>query len=69
MKDNLAVHMRCHLFLHYDWFLQNLGKDSIPSIMHTTVLINYSEGKEITEISIETCSLDHGNIFGILFRF
>ena len=37
MKNNLAVHMRYHLFLHYGWFLQNLGKDFIPSIMHTTV--------------------------------
>ena len=37
MKNNLAVHMRYHLFLHYGWFLQNLGKDFIPSNMHTTV--------------------------------
>ena len=29
--------MRYHLFLHYGWFLQNLEKDFIPSIMHTTV--------------------------------
>ena len=34
-------HMRYHLFLHYGWFLQNLGKDFIPSIMHTTVLFPY----------------------------
>ena len=37
MKNKLAVHMRYHFFLHYGWFLQNLGKDFIPSIMHTTV--------------------------------
>ena len=37
MKNNLAVHMRYHLFSHYGWFLQNLGKDFIPSIMHTPV--------------------------------
>ena len=37
MKNNLEVHMRYHLFLRYGWFLQNLGKDFIPSIMHTTV--------------------------------
>ena len=37
MKNNLVVHMRYHLFLHYGQFLQNLGKDFIPSIMHTTV--------------------------------
>ena len=36
-EKNLAVHMRYHLFLYYGWFLQNLGKNFIPSIMHTTV--------------------------------
>ena len=38
MKNNLAVHIRYHLFLHYGWFLQNLGKDFIRTNMHTTVL-------------------------------
>ena len=42
MKNNLGVHMRYHLFPHYEWFLQNLGKDFIPSIMHKTV---FAEGK------------------------
>ena len=28
---------RYHLFLHYGWFLQNHGKDFIPTNMHTTV--------------------------------
>ena len=37
MKNNLAVHIRYYLFLHYGWFLQNLGEDFIPSIMHMTV--------------------------------
>ena len=37
MKNNLAVLMRYHLFLQYGWLLQNLGKDFIQSIMHTTV--------------------------------
>ena len=32
-----GFHMRYHLFLHYGWFLQNLGKDFIPTNMHTTV--------------------------------
>ena len=32
-----GFHMRYHLFLHYEWFLQNLGKDFIPTNMHTTV--------------------------------
>jgi hypothetical protein len=29
--------MRYHFFLQYGWFLQNLGKDFIPTNMHTTV--------------------------------
>ena len=29
--------MRYHFFLHYGWFLQNLGKDFIRTNMHTTV--------------------------------
>ena len=29
--------MRYHLFLHYEWFLQNLGKDFIRINVHTTV--------------------------------
>ena len=33
----LGFHMRYHLFLHYGWFLQNLGKDFIRTNMHTTV--------------------------------
>ena len=32
-----GFHMRYHSFLHYGWFLQNLGKDFIPTNMHTTV--------------------------------
>ena len=34
----MAVHMRYHLFLQYGWFLQNPGKDLIPTNMHTTVI-------------------------------
>ena len=30
-ENQLVVHMRYHLFLHYGWFLQNLGKDFIWS--------------------------------------
>ena len=37
MKINFVFHMRYHLFLHYGWFLQNLVKDFIRTIMHTTV--------------------------------
>jgi hypothetical protein len=35
--NQLGFHMRCHLFLHYGGFLQNLGKDFIQTNMHTTV--------------------------------
>ena len=31
------VHMRYHLFLHYRWCLQNLGKEAVQTNMHTTV--------------------------------
>ena len=30
-ENQLGVHMRYHLFLHYGWFLQNLGKDFIQT--------------------------------------
>ena len=29
--------MRHYLFLHYGWFFQNLGKEAVPTFMHTTV--------------------------------
>ena len=32
-----SYHMRYHLFRQYGWFLQNLGKDFIPTNMHTNV--------------------------------
>ena len=50
--------MRFHLFLHYGWFLQNLGKDFIRTNMHTTVhsisttfnyLFNFLEKKRSTK--------------------
>ena len=37
-NENLhGFHMSSHLFLHYRWFLQNLGKDLIQTNMHTTI--------------------------------
>ena len=36
-ENKQPVHMRYHLFLHYGWFHQNLGKDFIRTNMHTTV--------------------------------
>ena len=29
--------MRYHVFLHYGWFFQNLGKEAIQTFMHRTV--------------------------------
>ena len=31
--------MRYHFFLHYGWFFQNLEKDFIPILLHTTVYL------------------------------
>ena len=36
-ESKQPVHMRYHLFQHYGWFLQNLGKYYIPTNMYTTV--------------------------------
>ena len=38
MKIGLA------LFLHYEWFLQNLEKDFIWTNMHTTLFVLIAEG-------------------------
>ena len=38
IENKQPVHMRYHLFLHYEWFLQNLGKDFIRTNMQTTVV-------------------------------
>ena len=36
-ENKQPVYMRYHLFLHYGWFFQNLGKDFIRTNVHTTV--------------------------------
>ena len=36
-ENKQPIQMRYHLFLQYGWFNQNLGKDFIPTNMHTTV--------------------------------
>ena len=33
------IHMRYNFFLHYGWFLQNLGKEAVRTNMHTNVFI------------------------------
>ena len=40
-ENKQPVHMRCHLFLHNGWFLQNLGTDFIRTNMHTTVPVPF----------------------------
>ena len=45
-----GFHMRYHLFLHYGWFLQNLGKDFIRTNMHTTVNILAGISKQVFKI-------------------
>ena len=37
-ENKQPVHMRDHLFLQYQWFLQNIGKDFIRTNMHTEVI-------------------------------
>ena len=36
-ENKQPVHMRYHFFLHYGWFLQNLGKKAVRTNMHKTV--------------------------------
>ena len=64
MKISLAFfYMRYLLFLHYGWFLQNLGKDFIRTNMHTTVTHVRSRGQSI----IEECQrLDYWVRYSIL---
>ena len=37
-ENQRGFHMKYHLFLYYEWFLQNLEKDFIRTNMHTTVM-------------------------------
>ena len=62
-------HMRCHFFLHYGWFFQNLGKEAVRTFMHTTVNIQswiYQLGipwwSEWLEISTHEGVLDQSNL-------
>ena len=49
--------MRYHLFLHYGWFLQNLGKDFIRTNMHTTVFL---KGNKLINCLIDILSFFPG---------
>ena len=57
-ENKQSVHMRYHLFLHYGWFLQNLGKDFIRTNMHTTV-----GSKELGIYELESCPIFIGIFF------
>ena len=51
LKENKQpVHMRYHFFLLYGWFLQNLGKESVRTNMHTTVYLPNFTGSKILAI-------------------
>ena len=56
-RNKQPVDMRYQLFLHYVWFLQNLGKDFIPTNMHTTVdvLLMYDIIHSSAHSSISCC--------------
>ena len=69
--------MKYHLILQYAWFLQNLGKDFIPTNMHTTVCRQHVSCKlkkilhyiAVTYIQVRISFLQsfyHKNILGIL---
>ena len=38
-KNQLGFHMRYHFFLHHGWFVQNLGKDFISTIICTRLYV------------------------------
>ena len=50
MKISKGFHMRYRFFLHCRWFLQNLEKDFIPTLMHTTVYSIILSSKWMGEI-------------------
>ena len=48
--------MRYHFFLHYGWFLQNLGKEAVRTNMHTTVY-NLSVAQNLMILETIMCFL------------
>ena len=50
-----------HFFLHYGWFLQNLGKDFIRTNMHTTV--NDTKYECIPKVNVPEQSSQRISIF------
>ena len=45
-KSAFGFHIRCHLFMHYGWFLQNHEKYFIQPYAHITV-VKYLEKKSL----------------------
>ena len=56
-ESKQPVHMGYHLFLHYEWFLQNLGKDFIRTDMHMT--LTYKKKPEMRQQNKEKQSEKH----------
>ena len=44
-------YMKYHFFLHYGWFLQNLGKEAVRTFMHTTVTGIWNSGISMASFS------------------
>ena len=51
------IYMRYHFFLHYGWFLQNLGKKAVRTNIHTTV----------DKLSKAQCMYNFSTHFQVLF--
>ena len=51
----LGFHMRCHIFLHYGWFLQNFGKDFIRTNMLTTLHTNMQATEMLMPSNTDRC--------------
>ena len=52
--------MRYHFFLHYRWFFQNLGKEAVPTFMHTTVYV--SDFRTIFNRSVPWCNYNRWHL-------
>ena len=65
IKKTKGFHMRYHFFLQYGWFLQNLGKDFIPTNMHTTVVVANLKASLFKTV----LSLDRGQLQNNVLNF
>ena len=56
MKNPAILYEVSFFFLHYGWFLQYLGKEAVPTFMHTTVYddelwLNYRKCGSVSDLS------------------